>query len=463
MIYLKSLILLKYYMGYIMAKIFISAFSGNLDPNNKYALPCFIDSFLYELKKAGNDILFFSSPYFVFKKGQKAPLEIIQKLQQFSPDLIILFNNCFYDYDFSESFSCPIVVLEVDSYLYFSNKHILENKKNNYHYIVQANDSIENIHQILAVPYSRIHRVPVFTSVVSTSIAKTANIVFIGSFFSYTNYVRNLALNSPTKKEINEFKKICSYIEKDPFVSQEKLKKDIVITSKFLNENLDVEKIGAFVCSYNRIKTLSSVAPLGLDLYGTISWINVLDFYPEIALSFINKKVYSLHDNQNIYNSAKIGISISHIQARSGFPLRIMDIMASSACLVSDYHDDFELYFPKVKIPIFSSPNEAYDVCKKLLEEDNLREEIIAQCNEIIEKKYRFNRYRKDLEDITGISLLSNRIGNINYLFEFKESLPIECYHQTNNLPFEFSFKNKIRYKIWKHLGKKLRKKGIIQ
>ena len=446
-----------------MAKIFISAFSGNLDKDNKYALPCFIDSFLYELKKAGNNILFFSSPYFIFKKGQNAPQQIIQEVRDFSPDLIILFNNCFYDYNFSETFECPIIILEVDSYLYFSNKHILINKQNNYHYFVQANDSIENIHHVLGVPYSRIHRVPVFTSIVSTQVEKTSNIAFIGSFFSYTNYIRQFTLSSPTKKEISEFQKICSYIERDPFVSQEKLKKDIVITSKFLSENLDIEKIVFYISSCNRIKTLSSIAPLGLDLYGTISWINVLDFYPEIALSFINKKVYSLQDNQDIYNSIKIGISISHIQAKSGFPLRIMDIMASNACLVSDYHEDFDLYFPNVKIPTFSNPHEAYDICKKLLDEDNFRCDIIAQCNEIIEKKYRFNRYRKDMENVTGLSLLSNESGNINFLFEIKEFIPLKTYHQINVLPNKSSLKNKIRYKIWKHLGKKLRKKGIIQ
>lgn len=440
-----------------MANIFVSAFSGNLDANNKYAVPCFIDSFLNELVKSGNSVLFFSSKYFLFKEGQKPDSSLIDRIEKFSPDLIILFNNCFYDYNFSEKFYCPIVVLEVDSYLYFSNKHILNNK-NNYLYVVQADDSIKNIHENFNCDLSHIYRIPVFTSVKADGKTPKINISFIGSFFNYTNFIRRFMLSNPSLSDISEFKKICDFLEKNPFVSEEAVMNEFNLRSSFLRQNLSVDTIGAFICSSKRIKTLSAIADLGLDLYGTESWITVLDYYPEIALSFNMKKVYSLEDNQCVYNNSKIGISIAHFQAKSGFPLRIMDVMASNACLVSDYHEDFSLYFPEVSIPTYSSPAEAREVCSKLLKEDNLRKDIVAQCHEVINKKYRFDRYLSDLENVAGIPLRTKQKGNIEFLFNEKR-----CKVKADNRIGALSLKNKMQYKIWKHLDKKLRKKGIIQ
>jgi hypothetical protein len=43
--------------------------------------------------------------------------------------------------------------------------------------------------------------------------------------------------------------------------------------------------------------------------------------YGKIHLNeaYINRLVYSLADNQEIYNGSKIGINVSHQQATSGF------------------------------------------------------------------------------------------------------------------------------------------------
>ena len=138
-----------------------------------------------------------------------------------------------------------------------------------------------------------------------------------------------------------------------------------------------------------------------------------------------------------------------------------MDVMASNACLVSDYHEDFNLYFPKVPIPLYDSPAEAKEVCSKLLKEENLRKDIVAQCHEIIEEKYRFKRYRKNWEDILGISLCSKEKGTIEFLFP--QEFIKDTHKAKESKSVNRGYTQRLQYKIWKHLGKKLRKKGIIQ
>ena len=42
-------------------------------------------------------------------------------------------------------------------------------------------------------------------------------------------------------------------------------------------------------------------------LYGTKNWASDLDYNPKLTMSFCSAPVYSLKDNQFIYNSSKIG------------------------------------------------------------------------------------------------------------------------------------------------------------
>ena len=113
---------------------------------------------------------------------------------------------------------------------------------------------------------------------------------------------------------------------------------------------------------------------------------------------FINRKVYSIQHNQDIYNRSKIGINVSHLQATSGFPWRVMDIMASNACLVTDKHEDFKRLFGKIPIPTYDSASEAYMVCKELLKDEARRREIVMQCQEVINNNYRFKHLLPKLE-----------------------------------------------------------------
>ena len=137
-------------------------------------------------------------------------------------------------------------------------------------------------------------------------------------------------------------------------------------------------------------------------------------------MSYRNKTVYSLKHNEDIYNSSKIGININHLQAIEGFSWRVCDILASNACLVTEYRPTIEQYFPNVGILTFTSPFEARQQCLKLLANENLRQDIIEKSHEIIEKKFRFNNFLEKFENFLGISFSNHqqKAGCISYYLD---------------------------------------------
>ncbi len=144
---------------------------------------------------------------------------------------------------------------------------------------------------------------------------------------------------------------------------------------------------------------------MGLELYGTENWDSTYYNDSKLNMAYIRKKVYSVEDNQDIYNRSKIGINVSHLQAASGFPWRVMDIMASNACLVTDYHAGFKRLFGDIPIPVYESASEAYELCRQLVKDQSRRREIVLQCQETVANKYRFKHLLPKLEEYSGVTL----------------------------------------------------------
>ncbi len=130
-----------------------------------------------------------------------------------------------------------------------------------------------------------------------------------------------------------------------------------------------------------------------------------MNYYPELALCYNREPLFSLRDNQNFYNQSRIGICTQHIQAVSGFSWRVCDIMASNACLVTEYRPDMSSLFGSIDIPTFSTPAEARSRCKELLEHESLRKEIVEQCHEVIDARFRFRHLLEKLEDFLQMNL----------------------------------------------------------
>lgn len=404
-------------------RIFISFFSCFKNTiNDEARIPCFYDAFIKELKKYGNELQVYITDVFG-REFQEIPHDLLKSLEKFSPELCIFFNNNFYD--ISRLFECPIVIYEADSSLFYSNKDALKRNISRYKFVVNYKENADHLINFFGVNKKCILACPPFTSVNAEKKDIKSNIVFIGSKFYENNHksiYSDFMLKSPSIDKKNQFKKLFNIFSKNPFISDTELEsifeKDFIAKySKYRTVFLQS------ISDYRRVKTLSCIADLGLNLYGDKLWITDTYNEPEVIMSYVDKDVYSLKDNQDIYNSSKIGININHVQAMSGYSWRVLDILASNSCLVTDYSSTLDPFF-KLNVPFFSNPCEARDCCKRILSNENLRNDIINKCHELIDKDYRFNNIKEKLECFLNIKLEGSYSGETVYyqsIFKRKE------------------------------------------
>ena len=385
-----------------MANIFIAFFNGVEDEGNPNALPIFYESFIKEMDKVGNDLYVIAHHYWGVDFGE-IDVELEQQIKKFDPDVCFIFNNSFYD--LANVVDCPIIIYEVDSPIYFSNKEKLCRNPERYLYFAAQTSSIATIHDEFGVSKEKIFYIPFFSEVHADDREPTINISFIGSKFQPNpRTLPNRFTNSnPSKEERELFAKCIEEITRNPQITVRELIFKLQILSEKVAINLSIPDILMYLSGEKRIHVLSAIVDLGLELYGNENWAKDYYYDYRLNLAFNYKKVYSLKHNQDIYNSSKIGISVAHVQAKTGFPWRIMDIMASNACLVSDYHEDFERLFKGVPIPTFSSEYEAREICLKLLADEKQRQEIVAQCQAIVDSKYRFKHLLEKMEEYSGV------------------------------------------------------------
>jgi len=443
-----------------VAKIFLAFFNGLRGMDSKNAMPIFYEAFIKGLLDNGNEVFAFMHSTWI-ANFNPIPRHLLNEIKEFNPDLIILFNNSFYDV--SSYFDCPIIIYEVDSPLYYANKKALKANPSRYKFFVAASNHIDILTNEFNVPKDNILLVPFFTEIHAEDIEKKHNICFIGTKFTdnYLSCLQKFMALKPTDEEREEFKNLVKIVEDRVFITKEELLKDT--TSEKIINTINPGEIVGFLSAHRRLKTLSNLTDLGLDIWGTPNWITDIYNEPWLILNFHSTPVYSIKHNQDIYNSSKIGINIGHLQAKTGFPWRVFDILASNACLVTEYHSDFKKYIPDLKLPFFTNHWEAREQCKKILENENYRLDIVQHSQEVVNKKYRFINTLKIIEDFLVLNLGSNEENGKGNLLLTRDDLWKEPPKKPRPKPKpKLKLKNKIRYKIWHHYNKILKRKGII-
>ncbi|MBQ7476490.1 MAG: glycosyltransferase family 1 protein, partial [Selenomonadaceae bacterium] len=87
-------------------------------------------------------------------------------------------------------------------------------------------------------------------------------------------------------------------------------------------------------------------------------------------------------------------------------PWRILDIMRSNACLVSDYHKDFDKFFPEDLFPVYEDEYEAREICKELLVDESKRRKIVRRCQNFAVENFSFDRIAKSVNELIGDKIL---------------------------------------------------------
>lgn len=438
-----------------MARIFVSFYNFAYHKKDPYIMPPFYETFVNGLKDAGNDVLYFFEKATSFF-GDAIPADVLEKVKKFDPDLFILFNNAFWD--ITDYFDRPIIVFDVDSVEFFKNKDALLKKNNAYRYITFQESAIPLIRDAFKLNKVDVIKVPLITGIqADPSQEPENNIAFVGWNWlaAKCDYIIDFVKNNNSLEAAAAAKDTVDEFLKHPFLTIEQIYDENKYNTKNILEVGNYRNFMDFLSGVFRARYLTAVADLGLDLRG-MSWANdSMKYFPELSLCYNKEQVFSLSENEAFYNNSKIGFNTNHIQAQSGFSWRVCDIMASNACLVSEYRSGLASTFPDIPLPTFTSPAEAREQCQRILKEENLRRDIVAASHEEIEKNHRMKNLLDEMEDFLNIKLNTNSSGSLELWFYCVQSANKQASKKVNVI-------NKIRYKIWKHLNKKLKKDGVI-
>jgi len=396
-----------------MAKIFLSFHNGLWGINQ---IPVFYDGLIRALRRNGNDVMVLNSNFFMDPtEREENPLfpnickeKFLAEIRAFSPDLIIAFNCCIPREILSLGL-CPVFLWEADTVLYYNNYEFLKKNGNSIYFGAVTPRSTKDICERLGVRPDRIIHLPFATDLRARPVRQDKNLSFIGTYFLGANMLID-SIDKRTPEENREIVRIFRHIEADPFCMESYLLENFKFPD-FLLKYYRSNQIHNYISNTYRVGVLGELCDLGLSIYGNREWAQAAFVSHELALCYNPEAIYSAQQNEELYNSTKISINVSHIQAVSALPWRIRDIMATNSCLVSDDQRDLEIFKQYVEIPVFRDKYEARRICKDLLTNTSRREEIVKASQTAIDKENRFENRFSILENLYGIHLLGEGDG----------------------------------------------------
>ncbi len=400
-----------------MAKIIFSTISGI--PNSK-KLPCFYEGLVNALVRNGNEVMLMITNQLMdnsWSSNRSSSAIDTKKLSKeitnFNPDFVIACNNSLYEF-LPKLVSCPIAIYGTDSPALFVDKELLKRNAERYHFLMASDDFIPMAKEYFGTKMKSLNVLHFATDFCSKKIEQNKNISFIGTDFSFSSSpFKKVFAKKFNDEDKEDFKIFLKSFRKNVLLEPQRHLEDLGISSSAIRKISHADFLN-LISSNFRIQVLQSVADLGLAVYGSNSWIDTCNSSVDLALSYSDLEVSSVSDNQNIYNSSKISINISHAQAGRAFSWRVRDIMACNSVLVSDPREDLVTQFGKyVKIPTYETPYEARQICQKLLQDDVWRREIIVGSQLAIEEGHRFKHRLKDLEEMVGVELICKNRGSL--------------------------------------------------
>jgi len=345
-----------------MTKILIS-FSCNIFEKELSKFSVFYEGLINALEDEGNEICVINTIdfipkawnnennklYFYFNKQK-----IIKKIKDFNPDLVFAFNHSI-PVEVEEACNCKIVLFDADSISFFSGKEYIKRNLEKYTFFCYNKTGVRDAIKFGANP-KNVHQILMATYIKSEKKKIKRNISFIGTEF----LVRDQFIELLKTEDIKKIKKLADSLTGRFYEDNDEIFENCGIEN--LLDKVTMNDFLSLTSVQDRITVLNNLQDLGLEIWGPDNWIYSAKLLPWLAMCYNKDVVYSLKHNQDIYNSSKICVSVSHSQAVDGFPFRVMDIMASNGCLVSDYHSGLELMTKNyIDLPMYDNPYDARD------------------------------------------------------------------------------------------------------
>jgi len=385
-----------------MKNILISFFSGLGDKK----IPCYYEGLMSSLSAQGNNVYYLITNSIVKKawngtnvsSNSKDDDYILSQINAAKLDLIITFNNSIPNI-IHENFDIKTIIAEADSYRYYNDKEYLRIAGDRFLYTTAAHENIKEISKTFSVSKKNVHKIELATNLEPENLELKRQLLFLGSPFFISKNLKTQFANHLSYSEMvraihqsNEYWDLENYSNK---AIRECFSGSISSTQEFIDNG----------SALYRRTILEKISPLGLEVFGA-AWEK--EHSPIIYKHFNKKSIVTAYDNQKLYNSSNITLNINHLQAGSAFSWRVLDIAATNSMLVSNYSSGIPEFFGnKVKIPMFETANEAYNLIKYSLNNTNYMRDIVLASQEVIMSKGRWEHRIKDFSEITGLNLLN--------------------------------------------------------
>jgi len=378
----------------------------------------FYYDFAEEFLLNGNKVMHWNIYNHDFLEGSKE--KILDKITKFKPDFIISFNNICPE-DVIKKFPIPVLLLDSDNPEFFHNKDII-GKYDGLFYLGFQSASKELYQNILKADITEKNFLffPTATNFrKDTTKTANTNISFIGSNF-YRDFLKE-SERILIPQEIDTVLYLTDKVKKNYFFDDQNITdKSLINFTKY------------YLAGQYRLKYLSAISDLGLQIYSDSNWKNLFYYDLELSKCYNSKIVFTKEENQDIYNSSKIAINLSHLQATSSFSFRVPDIMATNACLVMEEKIDWhKIYGPYVsnevkKAIIYKDQYDMREKCINLLKDEELRLRCVDECQKAIEINGRWHSRIRSLENFLGMKLLNNSLPQLRDYKSLELHLVIE-------------------------------------
>ena len=424
----------------------------------------YYEAFAEELKKLGNEVLLLNTAFFNsyesnIVENKRLDDMILSKTKRFDPQLIITFNHRIPK-SILDSIDVPTIIWDGDSPLYLCDHEYIKKNIDRYK-IFSISKEWYGDYMDMGFKDSQFAFMPNATSVIKKDMTQDMKITYLGTRI-WTNQTvpaamaRHMYLPQAKKivmENLTQGKAESGYYLEKYFKQQQEL------------NGWDERYV--YPLLEKRWLTLANVLDMGLTVCGSYSrWESVYEMMPQLLAMYDPRRVWTLQENIDFYNSSMISLSPIHPQANGkAFPWRAFDVMASNACLVIEKSSGFcDLIKGEVDIPVFSSPYEVRDICKELLNDEERRKEIVAQSQKWVEKHARWKDRFKDTQDIVGVKLMNdsqegfvdelvNEVGAIkcenkgkmHYIKRVQDTVIMDNEHDKAHPSAISSFRGKIR------------------
>jgi len=396
-----------------MARIFVSIWNN---VESGYYNGPFFEGLIRSLLRNGNEVLVMENAQLFgggnYQKNECAypslSKDISSYIKNYDPELIISFNHSLLS-SIKDELDCPIIQWLSDSYFYMADLDGFVKNQDRYHILCFAECQIFDLVRHLNIKREKINFVPPATDFFPKNMPFAREVSFISSYFGGNELLhQNINdISDDMDKKIALKGMLNSYMQGEELKYKERIKK---FKCQSLVKGVEEKYVFNMLSHYKRFTALTNLADLNLELYGGSRWQESSSSSPFLGLCYNPKKVITVEDNENIYNSSKINLNISHVQSRGSLPFRICDIMSSNGLLVSDDLTEAKRIFGKdIFIPTYNHIGEVRAVCQYYLKNDNERVDITKEHQNIIKKSHKFEHRFKSLEDITGVNLLCGK------------------------------------------------------